>query len=190
MIMKSDFYTYIAGVLTAVAAATAGVWLKYHLDNKRSESDNKKLIYQRLMGLKNTITQLEASKAEAELQSNYHEAVMETGQGDVALSKQEAKDKMELAIEYSKSLVKIKDELYQLLANASVSFSSDNVQKTISEIYNVHHLLIKKMPNGKTPEELLTLLNDNVRDIHTRADDLWRKPINKLVNLLKKEFLS
>ena len=183
----SDVTNYIAGALTATFAGIFSVWFKQHLDLNGEKLRNRKLIYQQLMGMRSTMQQLEASRAEAEVQSYYHEALLQRGLGDRATELQEAKEKQNLSIEFGQRLVLEKRRLYEVIANTALSFKGKEIQAAIDKLYGIGHIQINAYSGDQTPESLREIYVKSLAEVHKTAQTKWREPIDALLSLVKSQ---
>lgn len=167
------------GAIIGACAALYGAYLQEKRNDKRLQREERLKLIGKVRGLSVKTSQLEASRAEAEIQSNYHEYMM--GKSTDSIHSTEAKDKQLLSIKYAEELSEHKAELYDTLMRVEVFFG-DKFNGSIDQMFGNKHIAVTKIVGEPDGANALKQTEDGIKIIVNMAEKNWLKPLRELAN--------
>jgi hypothetical protein len=169
----------LLGAVIGACAALYGTYLQEKRSDKRLHREEQLKLVGKVRWFSVKMSQLEASRAEAEIQSNYHEYMM--GKSTDLIHSTEAKDKQLLSIKYAEELSGLKAELYDNLMRVEVYFGN-KFNDSIDQMFNNKHIAVTKIKGEPNQTNALKQTEDGIKVIVNMAEKTWLKPLKKLAN--------
>lgn len=167
------------GAIIGACAALFGAYLQEKRSDKRLQREEQLKLIGKVRWYSVKMSQLEASRAEAEIQSNYHEYMM--GRSTDSIHSTEAKDKQLLSIKYAEELSELKAELYDTLMRVEIYFFN-KFKNSIDRMFNNKHIAVTKIMGEPNQANALKQTEDGIKEIVNMAEENWLKPLRKLAN--------